>query len=44
MIKVKFWLIFKWVHFAGEDAQKRNEKKVENENKYYQSKTYVNGD
>jgi ethanolamine-phosphate cytidylyltransferase len=27
-----------------EAYKKRNEKKVESENKYYQSKTYVNGD
>jgi hypothetical protein len=30
-----------YVNYA---VQKRNEKKVESENKYYQSKTYVNGD
>jgi ethanolamine-phosphate cytidylyltransferase len=27
-----------------EAYKKRNEKKAESENKYYQSKTYVNGD
>ncbi len=31
-------------HDNDDDVQKRNEKKAESENKYYQSKTYVNGD